>query len=224
MAAHDVADLPPEAHVAGLRTRLVSRLTGLSVRRLQHWHESELLEAQLRVGRRGVPRLYSWVDYLRLQVAAELEKTVPTRRIRKAVEFLDKSRPDWYLLPDRIRADMKGHVRAEIVEDEPPLLADMFGQHTFNWPDDLDDVAKPTQRALAQIARRGSLGRLYGFNDAVFMSPRVNLGQPSVRRTALETRFVAGMADETGIENVVTMYGIKKRVVGRAISFEEAVA
>lgn len=219
--------LPEEAHVAGLRTRLVGRLTGLSSARLRYWHESELLEASLRPGQRGIPRLYSWVDYLRLQIAAHLEGLgVPTVRIRQAVDYLDGHFPAWYLLTERFDTDERAHVRVRAVESESPLLADVHGQHILelDWPSPLADLRDPATAALEAIAGRGSLCRLRDYSDAVFMTPRVNLAQPSIVGTALETCFIFGVSREVGEQEASDAYRVDPELLKRAIAFEEAVA
>ena len=48
MTTREESRLPPEAHLAGLRSKLVSKLTGLTARQLGYWHRSQLLEATLR--------------------------------------------------------------------------------------------------------------------------------------------------------------------------------
>ena len=219
------AYVPREARIAGLRGRLISRLTGLSVPQLRHWHDSGLIEATLRAGQRGVPRLYSWVDYLRIQLASRLhDEGVPTPRIRQAVDFLDRNFEDWYLLPDPLTADIKRHVLADVIADATPVLADAAGQHIIVWPEQDRDLGEATDRALAVIASQGSLCMLTHFSDSVYMSPQVNLAQPSVMGTALETRFVARMAENIGRREVASAYSLVEKSVRRSIEFEEAVA
>jgi len=222
--AQSATTLPEAAHRAGLRTRLVTRLTGLTHAQLRYWHESGLLEASLRPGSRGVPRLYSWVDYLRLQLASELVRTgTPTPRVRRAVDFLDAHLPDWYQLPIRLTRDEGHHIRARTA-DTAPFLADAAGQFALDWPDDLLDHAEDAERALAHIAHRGPLCVLSGFDDAVFMDPIVNLAQPSLIGTALETRFVAGIASEIGLTDTAVLYRLDPTLLVRAIEFEGALA
>lgn len=218
------AGLPDVARRAGLRTRLVTRLTGLSLSQLRYWHESGLLEASLRPGRRGIPRLYSWVDYMRIQLASELARAgTPTPRIRRAVDFLDEHLPDWYLLPVRLTYDRQHHVRAR-ASGLAPFVADAAGQFALDWPADLGDSGVTAEQALKEIMRRGPLCALSGFDDAVFMDPIVNVAQPSLVGTALETRFLAHVARDIGLNATADMYRLDRRMVGRAIEFEGAVA
>ena len=214
-----------QAHIAGLRTRLISRLTGLSVPRLRYWHRSGLLEATLRGGRRGTPRLYSWVDYIRLQLASRLDaQDVPARRIRHAIDFLDEHFDEWWLLTDPLSADSRRHVLAEVVPGATPLLADAAGQHAMIWQQAPSAFADATRHALADIASDGSLCKLSDFRDSVFMSPQVNLAQPSVCGTALETRFVFRMVRDMGADAVAETFVLEPHQVERAIEFEEALA
>ncbi len=220
----NVEALPSSAHLAGLRSRLITRLTGLSPHQVRYWHESGLLEASLRPGHRGVPRLYSWVDYLRLQVAAELERAqVPTTRTRRAIAFLDEHLPDWYLLPTRVRSDSMGHVRVRTA-GAPTFVADAGGQFTLDVTGSMPPDVPEAGVALSLISKRGPLCLLSTFDDAVFMDPTVNLAQPSVVETALETRFVAGIASEIGVAETAVLYRLDLARLRRVIEFEGAVA
>lgn len=214
-----------QAHIAGLRSRLISRLTGLTRPRLRYWHESGLLEASLRDGSRGTPRLYNWVDYLRLQLASHLDgQGVPTQRIRRAIAFLDGHFDEWWLITDPLSSDARKHVLASVVPGATPLVADGAGQFVIEWPKAESDLGAATGRALEEIAARGSLYMLDEFRDAVFMSPQVNLAQPTVVGTALETQFVSGMAGDMGAESAAQTFRVDLQLVHRAIKFEEALA
>ncbi len=214
-----------QAHIAGLRTRLISRLTGLSRPRLRYWHESVLLKASLRDGSRGTPRLYNWVDYLRLQLASHLDgQGVPTQRIREAISFLDKHFNEWWLITDPLSSDARRHVLASVVPGATPLVADGAGQFVIEWPKGDGELETATGKALSDIAARGSLCMLGEFADSVFMSPRMNLAQPTIVGTALETQFVAGMAGDMGPEHAARTFRVDIQLVRRAIKFEEALA
>lgn len=215
----------PDSRLAGLRTKLVSRLTGLSARQLGYWHRSDLLEATMRPGQRGIPRLYSWIDYVRLRLAADLSRAeVPTRRIREAVDFLNEHYPDWYLLPERPRAEAK-HVLVRPQGSADSFIADGSGQFVLDLPTELWSIHEELSRSLEALARDGGdLGELRNFSDAVVMRPGLNLAQPTVRGTALETRFVAGMAGDVGIESVARLYRVEPAMVTRAVEFEKEVA
>ncbi len=220
VSAPDPVELPAEVHIAGLRSALVSRLTGLTPSQLQYWHRSGLLEAHLRPGRRGIPRLYSWVDYLRLQVAGQLTTHVPTLRIRRAIDFLDAVIPTWYLLPIFAEA---GDIAARL-PGLAPMLVMRGGQFELDWPVDLSSVGSAVEAVLRRIAARGPLGELGAFSDAVTMAPLVNLGQPTLRGTVLETRFVAGIARDIGPAQTAALYRIDRADIDRAIEFERVVA
>lgn len=214
--------LADPAHVAGLRSKLISGLTGLSVPQLQYWHESHLLEAHARRGHRGVPRLYSWVDYQRLQVASELSaQGFPTRRIRVAIKFLDDSIAGWYRLPVR---GMDGDIVVRTPEAEGFILATRSGQQRMEWPDINSSDQEWAETALTFIVARGPLGLLRSFDDAVIMDPDVNLAQPTVRGTALETQFINAMSEDIGVDGVVSLYRLRKEQITRAMEFERAVA
>jgi hypothetical protein len=65
---------------------------------------------------------------------------------------------------------------------------------------------------------------LNDFRDAVFMSPAMNLAQPTVTGTALETQFVAGMASDMTATETAELFQLDLHLVHRAMQFEEAVA
>ncbi len=201
----------------GLRTGLVSKLTGLPPARLRYWHKTGLLLAQGRSGQRGVPRIYSWVDYLRLRIAADLVADgIHTMRVRRAIDFLDETLPDWYRLPIRAEA---GHVMVEQSGPRSALLADKSGQRLLA----LDDL-QVLNRTVGQLKEIGPLGKLHRFDDAVTMNPAVNLGLPVLRGTSLETEFVAHAARGMGVGEFAKLYELNADLVARALEFEEAAA
>lgn len=219
-------NVPDSILRAGLRTRLISRLVGLSEERLRYWHESTLQSASTRSGSRGVPRLYNWVDYMRLRVIASLVRDgIPTQTIRRSVLLLDEVLPEWYLLPTRMAAERQ-HVMVQVESAESRFVADTGGQFLLAWPQSLQDSALAAGRAVEALTGPGaSLGLLHDFADAVLMDPRVNIAKPTVMGTSLETLFVREMASDLGgARQFGELYRIDVRLVERAIEFEEAVA
>ena len=80
----------PDYRAGALRSRLISRLTGLTPRQLSYWHRSALIPAHAAPGALGRPRLYSWVDYLKLR--DKLEKEIRPRgdALSKYLDALEK--------------------------------------------------------------------------------------------------------------------------------------
>lgn len=180
----------------------------------------------MRPGRRGVPRLYSWVDYLRLQLASELTASgVRTARIRTVVHFLDERMPSWYLLPVAFETDRRSHVQVAAPDLHSRFIASEAGQHLMELDFPVsDDEQGSTIAVLSKIAVRGSLGRLEDFRGDVFMDPSMNLGRPTVLETSLETKFLAGTAADLGFSEAATVYRLTEHRVERAVSFESRVA
>src|SRR4051812_927351 len=98
------ASLDPQLNRAALRSRLVARLSGISLRQLWLWHHGGLIRAHELPGGPGRLRLYSWADYLKVRAARHLrDEGVSTQGTRKALSYLDHHVPASYLLPlDRI--------------------------------------------------------------------------------------------------------------------------
>lgn len=203
-------------HLGALRSRLVSKLTGLSMRQLQYWHGTELLPAHERPGGRGYARLYAWVDYMKLREAAKLlDQGIPTTVIRQAVPFLEQLAPDWYLLP------LRGHGQRQVsiqLADRFQVLARKGFQALLPWEQVLANT-------LSQIQEEGPLGALRPFGDAVDMDPAVLAGAPVVRDTRLETAFIAGLRDRGyDVEDIAEVYRLSPERVSRALEFEQALA
>ncbi len=219
---------PPASGVrAALRTRLVSRLTGLTPSQLQHWHETLLQEAHVRPGKRGTPRLYSWSDYQRLTaISLLLELHIPTARVRVAVSYLDGLREDWWVLPlSRFEACVTGQrgagrIHVAVRQDAALLLADVAGQAALAGAD--ETTKADAGSALLRMATDGPLSRLSRFKDAVTMRPGVNMGLPSILDRRLETSFVARLVRLSSVEEVGQLYDLPTTLVERALAFEEA--
>ncbi len=200
----------PAFLVGALRSRLVAKLTDLTRRQLGYWHRTGLIRAQVVPGARGYPRLYSWADYMRLREAAKLTAAgVPTPTIRKAIEFLERHVPGWYLVPLRVEgADVIAHLQAEDLD----VAANLNGQVSLF-------------QTLQTLHDEGPLGELHAFKDAVAMHPRVCAGTPVLADTRIETAFIAGLKDRGyPAEEIAGVYGLPLHQVHRAIEFEELVA
>ena len=51
----------------------------------------------------------------------------------------------------------------------------------------------------------------------------MNLAQPTVANTALETQFVVGMAADMGADAFAETFRIERRMIERARQFEDAI-
>ena len=232
----EAAKTPPDLYLLGsLRSKLVAKLTGLSVRTLQNWHATALQTATREPGKRGTPRYYSWVDYQRLCIVSSLrEQGVPTQRIRKAIPLLDDLFPGWWELSLRAyRGRVPGsQSRTHIVVDPDDPDTDMMdviadvpgGQMTFRdrLEDDADDVTEFVALSLRDLERKGPLFRQAAFSDAVTMNPEINAAQPTIIDTNLETYFVSELAREFGIPYVEENYRLDPARIRRAVDFEAA--
>jgi len=198
--------------VGALRSILVSRLTGLTLRQLGYWHRTGLIGAHVESGARGYPRLYSWLDYMKLREAAKLYANgVPTLAIRRAVEYLEAEVPNWHLAP----LEVEGRdVIARLREPEIDIVASRQGQSRL-----------PLLESLKELHEEGPLGELRRFNDVVDMHPRIRGGSPIVRDTRIETAFLKSLNDIGQTEDeIAAVYWLPVRQVQRALEFERAAA
>lgn len=200
----------PEAFARGaIRSRTLSRLSGATPRQLQYWHQTGLLEASVIPGERGVPRYYSWVDYMKARAAVKLlGQGLPNSRLRAYIEWLDKHYGNWYEMP------LLAHEGRVVIDPQrsPAHTADESRQA----------VSIPIIRSvLTAITDEGPLGLMSEYADAVAMDPLVKAASPVIRGTRIETYHVAELTSRgTPIEAIAEMYGLPEERVARAVEFE----
>ena len=226
--------IPTLHNVAALRSTLVGRLVGVAPSSLQYWHETALQPAHVRAGRRGVPRLYSWADYHRLRLIGRLLAAgLPLNMIREAIDYLERTIPEWSLLtlvryagqvpPHSGSGDT--HLGIEVASHT--AIADAAGQMTY-LRNLLNGAEWKEGRSIAQsvsaVIDEGPLSRLNRFDDAVAMTPDINVGLPTLRGTRLETGFLRGLVKRMSIDAVAALYDLPRGQLARAMEFEEAAA
>ena len=111
------------------------------------------------------------------------------------------------------------------VRDNFDTIVDVPGsQMTFRELMDVDarQVEEGVGEALVLLGGKGPLFRKSPFGDSVMMDPELNVAQPTVVGTSLETLFVAERVRETSVEYVAETYRISPKRVRRAVEFEAA--
>ena len=223
---------PAECFVRGvLATRLVARLAGATTRQLGYWHSWELIVATVAPRRRGVSRLYSWIDYSRARAAIQLMDSGVRRTCLLAnIDWLEANLPRWYEIPlsatpiaensvaappehrpHRTAADIRRWMSAKLAEDTParPSLVET---------DALADM-------LEAIYSEGPLGVLAEFGDVVGMDPQIRAGLPVIRGSRVETGFLAGLEDRgLDVKAIAERVTLEPWQVERALAFEHAIA
>ncbi len=220
---------PAEPFTRGvLSSRVVSRLSGATTRQLGYWHSTGLLTAAA-AGRRGIGRLYSWIEYSRARATVKLlGMGLSHAHIRPNIDWLEAHLPRWYeipvvardegaiaLSPDRGLAcnagEMGRWISANLVE-RPTVRASTV---------EADALA----RMIEAIDSEGPLGVLAEYSDAVDMDPHVLGGVPVMRGTRIETGLLASLWDrELDIEGIALRFGLDARRVERALEFQIAIA
>ncbi|MBI4506143.1 MAG: DUF433 domain-containing protein [Chloroflexi bacterium] len=201
---------PRPVHGA-LRSRVVAKLAGLTLRQVHYWHTTGIIRARVIPGARGCPRLYSWTDYMKLRAATKLRRQgVTTHSIRTAVAWLDQNAPDWHLVP------VYGFSGRVLVQFEHAVVtADRAKQA----------VLPELGHVLVEIRDEGPLGELRQFSDCVDMHPDVLSGNPVMQGTRLETRFVAALvAHGVSAYAIATLYHRPLSQVERALEFDRLAA
>lgn len=204
-------DAPEEVFKRGaLRTALVARLSGATVRQLQYWHRTNLIRATVVGGKRGVPRMYSWVGYMKARVAVKLiNRKVTTRRLRAHIEWLESREKDWYKLP-LVVVDRRVHV----VREDRSIREAAPGEQMV--------LAQLVSEVLSEIAEEGSLGALASYSDAVDMNPAIKSGSPILKGTRIETRLLKELMSRDGeVAAFAAGHSIRPRQLERAIEFED---
>lgn len=83
-----------DPRVAAFTTREAQRLSGLSLRRLQYWDETDFIRPSVAArGGRGLPRLYGFRDLIQLRVAAQLRDRLSLQALRRLKDALDLDAP-----------------------------------------------------------------------------------------------------------------------------------
>ena len=221
---------PDVFHRGALRGKLVAPLAGTSPNRLARWNQREILKASFIRGRRGVPRLYSWVDYQKARaLVALLEQGVPNRGLSQQIAVLDAEVEDWWKLPLLAyqgyvivpRGDELGYT---IVEKQG--AADDFIR---NAPLVAHDVSEIDATMAVEIVRalrdEGPLGRLSEFDQYVTMDPRIQDGQPIIRGRRIETGMLQKL-NEWGADTIemADRFQLTPEQIEAAIAFEQALA
>ena len=76
--------------------------------------------------------------------------------------------------------------------------------------------------SVAAVIDEGPLSHLNRFDDAVQMTPDINVGLPTLRGTRLETAFLLKLAKRMSLAQVAELYALPADLLSRAIEFEEA--
>jgi uncharacterized protein (DUF433 family) len=196
----------PNPNVANgaLRSRTVAKLAGVTLRQLGYWHSTGLIRAHAMPGYRGNPRLYSWIDYIKIRAAKKLQtQALSTRRIRSAIAYLD-------LLP--LHA-----FRSRVLVELPDLL--------FVAEDGRQLVLPLVKDVLDQLMKEGPLGELREFSDQVDMDPGIMSGNPVIKGTRLETAFIAGLVQRSVTPaHIGELYLLTAEQVDRSLAFARAAA
>jgi uncharacterized protein (DUF433 family) len=177
---------------------------------LGYWHSIRLIEAHTIPGARGVPRLYSWIDYMKVRAARKLQgQGLSTRQIRAAIAYLDEHIEGWYRYP------VRGFGGRVLLEQH----AVMFLTDTRRQPD-----LPLVYSVLYELIDEGPLGELRGYGDVVEMNPDIVSGNPVVRGTRIEAAFLADLV-KLGVDpsSVAALYSLPKATVRRTLAFAAAV-
>lgn len=223
----DVEPVDPFTRGA-LSSRVVSRLSGATPRQLGYWHSTSLLEATVTPGRRGVRRLYSWVDYTKARAAVKLlDMGLPNRRLRANIIWLEQNLPHWYEIP------LIAFAGGVVVNPRgaPAYTAGEIGQRVAaSLLETRDHDSEPIETrelvaVLESMRSEGPLGVLARYGDVVHMDPRIRGGAPVIRGSRIETRLLAelrGRAVDTG--SIAHRLALGTDQVERALEFEMAIA
>ena len=217
-------------HYGALRGKLIATLAGTSPNRLASWSRRGLLEASFIKGRRGVPRLYSWVDYQKARaMVALLEQGVSAQRLGQQIAVLDEEVNGWWKLP---LLAFQGHV---IVPNDDGLgytivekqgAADKFIRDALLVPRDIasDDVTLAIEIAHA-LRDEGPLGRLSEFDQYVTMDPKIQDGHPIIRGRRIETGMLLKLHEwGSSVSEMADRFTLTFEQVQAAIAFEDAIA
>ncbi len=179
-------------------------------------------------GRRGVRRLYSWVDYTKARAAVKLlDMGLPNLRLRANILWLEQNLPRWYEIPliafaGSVVVNPRGapaYTAGEVQQRVAASLLETRGR-------DSDPIEiKELVAVLDSMRSEGPLGVLAQYSDVVHMDPRIRGGAPVIRGSRIETRLLAelrGRAVDT--ESIAHRLALGTEEVERALEFEMTIA
>ncbi len=201
----------------------MAHLSGATSRQLRYWHSHDLLTATVTPGRRGVPRLYSWIEYSKARAARKLlDMGISARRLRPNIEWLEEHVPRWYALP------LIAYSGTVIIRPDDGGPAFTVGEVRQRAEADLIESAPLAVRireVLAEMEREGPLGVLSEYRDVVEMDPRIRAGVPIVRGTRIETELLARLTHcGEHPKELAARFDLDPHQVERALQFETAIA
>ena len=211
-----------------LSSRVVSHLSGATSRQLGYWHSTALLEATVTPGRRGVRRLYSWVDYTKVRAAVKLlDMGLPNLHLRTNILWLEQHLPTWYEIPliafagsvivnaSGAPAYTAGEIRQRVA------VSLLEAQRLDQAPIETDELVA----VLESIRSEGPLGVLTQYGDVVHMDPRIRGGAPVIRGSRIETHFLVALRDRAlDTVAIADRLALGTDQVERALEFEMAIA
>ena len=160
------AAAPPDVFYRGaLRARLVAPLAGTTPNQLAAWHRRSILTSSFIKGRRGVPRLYSWIDYQKARaLVALIEQGIQRRRLGPQIAALDAEVDEWWKLSLLAysnyvivpRDDAPGYT---IIEKQG-AMDDLIRDAPLRAEDVSADDAKLAIEVIRVLRAEGPLGRL----------------------------------------------------------------
>ena len=221
--------VPAEPFTRGvLSSRLVSRLSGATTRQLGDWQSTGLLTAT-DAGRRGVGRLYSWIEYSRARATVKLLGMGLTHvGLRPNIDWLEAHLPRWYEIPlaaldDAVTTLSPDRGLACNAREMGPWIAANLAEGPVVRASRIE--ADALARMIEAIDSEGPLGVLAEYGDVVNMDPRVLGGVPVLRGTRIETGLLAALwARELDIEGIAQRFEVDARRVERALEFQIAIA
>ena len=134
-----------------------SRITGLTRRQLEYWDQTDVLRPSIAEHEiDGLPRLYSYLDLMRLQVAKHLrDRKILPSQIRRLVLELEERGFDEPLLTLRFVRVKNSH---EVFWIDPrtdqPLSARSVDQAAAVWDLTLEDIRSGIEGQIAELLER----------------------------------------------------------------------
>ena len=222
--------VPAEPFTRGvLSSRLVSRLSGATTRQLGDWQSTGLLTGT-DAGRRGVGRLYSWIEYSRARATVKLLGMGLTHvGLRPNIDWLEAHLPRWYEIPlaaldDAVTTLSPDRGLACNAREMGPWIAANLAEGPVVRASRIE--ADALARMIEAIDSEGPLGVLAEYGDVVNMDPRVLGGVPVAARDPHRDRDACSVVRLVSwtLKWIALRFGLDARRVARAIKFETVIA
>lgn len=138
--------------MANYSTKLVSKVTGASLRQMEYWDRTGLVKPSVQpaVGK-GIPRLYSFTDILQIKTVATLrEEGISLQRIRRCIAYLKAHLAEIETPLAELRLLTDGET-IFVLTDDPKVVVDTLRKGQLVWSFAIGKMVQEVRKEVEQL-------------------------------------------------------------------------